>query len=62
MNRMQEGRCPRCGFELLDLSKDFCSQCAKDINKEVAAKLADRKNPDRKRFRIRIGMLSGKKA
>jgi predicted RNA-binding Zn-ribbon protein involved in translation (DUF1610 family) len=58
MNRIEEGRCPKCGFELLDLSKSFCSSCQKEIIKEVAARVASRKTVTRKRMKLKIGMLS----
>ena len=57
-NRIQEGRCPRCGFELLDLRAYFCSQCEREIQKEVRAKVAARKGrTGAKRIKMNIGML-----
>ena len=57
MNRIEEGRCPRCGFALLDLKAYFCTQCERDIQKEVRAKVAGRKNMNKKRIKMNIGML-----
>lgn len=57
MNRIEEGCCPRCGFELLDLSAYFCSQCEKAIQKEVRAKVVARKTGTGKRIKMNIGML-----
>ena len=56
-NRIDEGRCPKCGFELLDLSEYFCAQCRKELKKEVQARVAARKNVVRKRIKMKIGML-----
>lgn len=57
MNRIEEGRCPKCGFELLDLSRYFCSSCEKEIEKEVRAKVSARKTVGKKRIKMKIGML-----
>lgn len=58
-NRIEEGKCPRCGFELLDLKNYFCTQCEKEITKEIQAKVAARKGRKGKvkRIKMNIGML-----
>ena len=55
-NRIEEGKCPRCGFDLLDLNQYFCSQCEKELRAEVRQRVAARKT-DKKRIKMKIGML-----
>ena len=56
-NRMTEGRCLRCDFELLDLNSYFCTSCQKIINEQVKEKVRHRKDKGTKRIKMNIGML-----
>lgn len=56
-NRIEQGKCPRCGFDLIDLNSYFCSQCEREIQKEVRARVAARKSSGKKRIKMKIGML-----
>lgn len=56
-NRMNEGRCLRCDFELLDLNKYFCTECEKIVREQVKSKVAHRKDKNVKRVKMKIGML-----
>lgn len=56
-NRIDEGRCPKCGFALIDLGEYFCRECQKQLEKEVHARVAARKNVIRPRIKMKIGML-----
>ena len=56
-NRMNEGRCLRCDFELLDLKSYFCTECEKIIREQTKAKVAKRKDKNVKRIKMNIGML-----
>jgi predicted amidophosphoribosyltransferase len=56
-NRITEGRCVRCGADLLDLSEYLCTTCKKALIKESRARVAARKSPVRKRMKLKIGLL-----
>lgn len=58
-NRIEGGQCIKCGFDLLDLSDYFCTQCRKEITKEIQGKVAARKSRKGKvkRIKTNIGML-----
>ena len=57
-DRITDGRCIKCGFALIDLNSYFCTQCQKEVQAEVRAKVQSRKETgNKKRIKMNIGML-----
>jgi hypothetical protein len=60
----QEAVCLKCGGPIISMNPalKMCSVCEKAICAVASLKVKNRKNPDVRRWKLKVGMLNGMKA